>query len=123
MAKRVLVVDDEADITEMVAMRLTAGGYEAVTVSSGKECLDKVVLEKFDLIIMDVSMPEMDGIATACRLQRDVATRDIPVIFLTALATKEDLGADHAALGGHIIVAKPFNGNDLLAVVKQQIKA
>ena len=123
MAKRVLVVDDEADITEMVALRLEAGGYDVVTAASGQECLDKVAAEKFDLIIMDVSMPGMDGIAAACRLQRDEATRDIPVVFLTALASKDDLGADHAVLGGHIIIAKPFNGNDLLSVVKQQIKA
>jgi CheY-like chemotaxis protein len=123
MAKRILVVDDEPDITEMVALRLAAGGYEVVTASSGKECLDKAVADNFALIIMDVSMPEMDGIAAACRLQRDKATRDIPVIFLTALATKEDLGADHAVLGRHIVIAKPFDGNDLLMVVKQQIKA
>jgi len=122
MAKRILVVDDEADITEMVALRLMAGGYDVVAAGSGEECLDKVKVEKFDLIIMDVSMPGMDGIVAACRLQRDAATRDIPVVFLTALAGKEDLGGDHAALGGHIIIAKPFNGNDLLAVVKQQLK-
>jgi len=123
MAKRVLVVDDEADITEMVALRLMAGGYETGTARSGEECLEKVAGEKFDLIIMDVSMPGMDGIATACRLQRDKATRDIPVIFLTALANKNDLGAAYAVIGMHVVIAKPFDGNDLLVLVKQQIKA
>lgn len=85
--KRILIVDDEQDIREATQICLEVlGEWEVMTASSGKEGLIKAAAEQPDLILLDVMMPDMDGLTTLQNLQANPATQNIPVILLTAKA-------------------------------------
>jgi len=123
MAKTILVVDDEPEIAKMIASRLGASGYDMTVANGGEEALRKVQIVKPDLIILDVVMPDLDGGEVCARLRQDEKTREIPIIFLTALKTKEDdvnLGKD---IGRHTIFAKPFDPKELLGTVREMLAA
>ena len=122
MSKRILVVDDERDLALAVVARVQASGYDAVAVYSGKECLQAVEKDKFDLVVMDIVMPELDGIATACRLRSKPDTENIPIVFLSALVSKDDLQGAYGVVGGNVIIPKPFNGQDLISAIERQLK-
>ena len=85
--KRILIVDDEQDIREATQICLEVlGEWEVMTASSGKEGLIKAAAEQPDVILLDVMMPDMDGLTTLQKLQANPATQNIPVILLTAKA-------------------------------------
>jgi CheY-like chemotaxis protein len=85
--KRILIVDDEADIREATQVCLEVSGeWEVLTASSGREGLLKAAAEQPDAILLDVMMPDMDGLTTLQKLQANPATQNIPVILLTAKA-------------------------------------
>ncbi|MCU0526908.1 MAG: response regulator [Elainella sp. Prado103] len=109
MTKRVLIVDDEFEIL-FVLQRVFEdfAGWETVTASSSLEGLLKTKPNHLDAIILDVSMPEMDGIEFVERLQSDPTIADIPVVLLTAKVTPSDRQR-FATLKIAGIVAKPFN--------------
>ncbi len=87
MRKHILLVDDDDDIREVVRISLEAvGGWQVSSASSGIEGIAKAIAERPDAILLDVMMPGIDGPATFKRLQHDPATRNIPVILLTAKA-------------------------------------
>jgi CheY-like chemotaxis protein len=106
---KVLVVEDEVDIQKVIRMSLRSRGVDEVVVASnGEECLAVVGQVRPDLILLDVSMPKLDGFQTCQRLKANPETRSIPVIFLTARVQKseEKQGADVGALG---YISKPFD--------------
>ena len=121
--KKILVVDDEPHIVKMTELRLKANGYEVITAHDGQQGLDKARSEKPDLIILDIVMPYMDGGDVARALAEDDSTKDIPIIFLTALITKteESLGIG-ITTGTHHIIAKPFEDEELLDKVKELLE-
>ena len=86
--KRILVIEDEPQLAEVLGENLREDGYEVVLAGNGQEGLRKVQLTKPDLIILDVVMPKMDGAETYAHLQDSEKTKHIPVIFLTGLKTK-----------------------------------
>ncbi|BAZ71186.1 two-component response regulator (plasmid) [Fischerella sp. NIES-4106] len=87
MTKRILIIDDEPDIRETTQMCLEiAGEWEVLTAVSGKEGLVKATTEKPDVILLDVMMPDMDGLTTLQNLQKNPKTQNIPVVLLTAKA-------------------------------------
>ena len=109
MVRKVLVVEDEVDIQKVIRMSLKSRGVaEVVVASHGEECLAVVNDVKPDLILLDVSMPKLDGYQTCRMLKANPETRSIPVIFLTARVQKseEKLGAEAGAMG---YVSKPFD--------------
>ena len=107
--RRVLIVDDESDIREVASLSLEAvGGYEVATAESGREGIEKAAAEQPDAILLDVMMPEMDGPTTFGRLQGDPATREIPVVLLTAKVQAADR-AKFDALGVAAVMSKPFD--------------
>jgi CheY-like chemotaxis protein len=107
--KRILLIDDEDDIREVASMTLeTVGGFEVLTAASGQEGIERAIAGQPDAILLDVMMPEMDGPATLLRLQQNPATRDIPVVFLTAKFQAADQRR-LAQLGARAIMAKPFD--------------
>ena len=109
MAKRILIIDDEDDIREVVQVSLVAvGGFEVVTARSGKEGLDKAASERPDAILLDVMMPGMDGPTTFERLQDNADTRAIPVILLTAKVQAADRRR-FSELGVTAVLPKPFD--------------
>ncbi len=115
---RILVVDDEPDICQMIRRYAEHDGYETVGVSDGTEAVDICQKENFDIIIMDVMMPDMDGYA-ACRKIRE--NKDIPVLMLSARGTEYDklFGFE---VGVDDYVTKPFSPKELMARVNVIIK-
>lgn len=112
---RILVVDDEQDLCEILRFNLETAGYEVVMAYSTEEALSKIGY--FDLLLLDVMMPGMSGFELAKRLKNDSRTASIPIIFLTAKDAEEDtlLGFQ---VGADDYVTKPFSVREVLARVK-----
>ncbi len=109
MSKRILVIDDELDIRELVCLSLEEfGGWQPDSAGSGQEGLNKALVVHWDAILLDVSMPEMDGFAVYEQLQANRKTRAIPVILLTAKVLTSDRDR-FRTLGVAGVIAKPFN--------------
>jgi len=115
---RVLVVDDDKEIAAAISKLLRLEGYEAIEAHTGKEALDRLKDEEFKLIIMDIMMPELDGLSATLRI-RD--KWNIPIIMLSAKSEDTDkiLGL---SIGADDYVTKPFNPQELMARVKSQIR-
>lgn len=118
MAKKILAVDDEKHIVRLVQINLEKEGYEVVTANTGREALEKVASEKPDLVVMDVMMPEMDGLEALAALKNDEATANIPVIMLTAKAQDADVFRGWQS-GADLYLTKPFNPMELVTFVKR----
>ena len=116
--QKVLVVDDEPEAVELVAFNLKGAGYEVATASDGAEALNKARRLQPSLVILDVMMPEIDGMEVCKLLRRDPATSCIPIIMLTAKASEVDrvLGLE---LGADDYVVKPFSPRELVLRVKK----
>lgn len=111
--KRILVVDNEQYIQEVAKICLeTVAGWEVVTANSGKEGITKAETWQPDAILLDVMMPDMDGIATFEKLQANPATKATPVILLTAKIQAADRRR-YAQMGIVTAIAKPFNPLEL----------
>jgi len=110
--KRILIIDDEDDIREVATITLEIGGFEVLTASTGRKGIERAAAEQPDAILLDVMMPELDGPGTLAMLRQFQATRDIPVIFLTAKVQPADRRS-LSSLGAHAIMAKPFDPNSL----------
>jgi CheY-like chemotaxis protein len=120
-AKRILVIDDEDDIREVAQLCLeTVGNWEVLTACSGSEGLAKAEAEQPDAILLDVMMPEMDGLATFQKLQANSVTAHIPVILLTAKVQSTDRQR-FAELGLTAMIAKPFNPLNLASQVAEAL--
>jgi DNA-binding response OmpR family regulator len=119
--KRILVVDDEADLMEVLSLRLRAYDYEVITASDGQEGLDKARQEKPDLIILDLMLPKIDGYKVCRMLKFDEKFKQIPIILFTARAQESDvkLGKE---VGADAYLTKPFEPAILLAKIKELIK-
>jgi len=116
MAKRILVVDDEAKLLRAVAVDLRAEGYDVATARSGAEALALVAQSLPDLIVSDIRMPGMDGYQLARRLRENARTAIIPVIFLTAKDTSADR-IEGFRSGVDAYITKPFEPDELLVVI------
>ena len=115
---KILVVDDEALLVKGIRFNLQNEGYEVITGSNGLEALQKVQQERPDLVVLDVMMPEMDGL-TACGKIREFS--DVPIIMLTAKTDDMDklLGFDH---GVDDYLTKPFNILELKARIRALLR-
>jgi two-component system OmpR family response regulator len=106
---RILAADDEADVRLLLELALTMHPDLSVTiVSSGRDAVDRAVAERFDLIVLDGLMPDLDGAATCRLLKSDPRTATVPVVFLTAL-TSDSARAALREAGAAGFVAKPFD--------------
>jgi CheY-like chemotaxis protein len=110
--KTILIIDDEDDIREVASVTLELEGFDVLTAANGREGVARAAAEQPDAILLDVMMPELDGPATLALLQSNEATRDIPVVFLTAKVQAADRRS-LAAHGARGILAKPFNPDRL----------
>lgn len=111
---RILVVDDEPNITDLVATALRYEGFEVDTAHDGRTALDKAVSFRPQLLVLDVMLPDLDGFEVARRLRQD--GRRVPMLFLTARDATEDK-VRGLTLGGDDYVTKPFSVEELLARV------
>ena len=115
---KVLVVDDDREIVDSIAIFLRADGYEIEKAYTGLEALDIVMTHTIHLIILDIMMPELDGIKTLLKLRE---SRNIPVILLSAKSEDADKILGLTA-GADDYVTKPFNPSELVARVKSQLR-
>ena len=114
--KRILVVDDEQDLCEILQYNLQAAGYEAEAAYSGEMAMEKEP-SRYDLLILDVMMPGMSGFELAKRVKSEEATSHMPIIFLTAKDTEDDT-LQGFGLGADDYVTKPFSVREVVARVK-----
>jgi len=108
----VLVADDEEDILALVTTILERAGYEVVSVRDGAEALTAVRDRRPDLAVLDISMPEVDGLEVLRRIRADADTSELPVLLLSAQAQEADVKLGFAT-GASAYVKKPFSPRDL----------
>ncbi len=119
--RTILVVDDEESVRNLCIACIQHGlgdDYEVVEASDGDEAMAAVDVERPDLILLDIMMPDIDGFEVCRRLKESSETRDIPVLFLTALGEDKDV-AKGLALGGDGYIIKPFNAVTLAAQITE----
>ncbi|MFF1693775.1 response regulator [Streptomyces sp. NPDC058257] len=114
---RVLVVDDNKVIRQLIRVNLELEGFEVVTAADGAECLDVVNQVRPDVITLDVVMPRLDGLRTSARLRSDPRTRNLPIVIVSACTQYEvESGLE---VGVDAFLAKPFEPSELLGIVRQ----
>lgn len=118
--RTILLVDDTPNNLKLLARMLEVHGYDVRTVTSGQSALKSVRLEAPDLILLDIAMPDMDGYEVCERLQADPETRDIPVIFISALNDAMDK-VPAFEVGGVDYISKPFQVQEVLARVRTHL--
>ncbi|MEU8788714.1 response regulator [Streptomyces sp. NPDC048643] len=117
---RVLVVDDNKVIRQLIRVNLELEGLEVVTAADGAECLDVVHQVRPDVVTLDVVMPRLDGLRTAARLRADPRTRNLPLAIVSACTRYEvESGLD---VGVDAFLAKPFEPSELVRLVKQLVE-
>jgi DNA-binding response OmpR family regulator len=121
MAEKILVVDDDLDTLRLVGMMLERQGYQILAASNGEQALDKARAEMPDLILLDLMMPDIDGVEVARQLRGDPRTQDILIIMFTAKGQTEDkiVGLD---AGADDYITKPTQPRELIAHVKAVLK-
>lgn len=120
MKKRILVVDDEKNIRDLLKFNLENEGYDIVEAKDGKEALKKVK-DNIDLVVLDLMLPEIDGINVCKKIRNDEKLGDLPIIMLTAKSEDIDriIGLE---LGADDYVTKPFNTRELIARIKALLR-
>ena len=122
MAKeRILVVDDEEDILELVRYNLAREGYQVSGTLSGEEALRKARTEAFDLIVLDLMLPGIDGLEVAKKLKAGEKTQNIPIVMLTAKGEEADI-VTGLELGADDYITKPFSPRVLIARVRAALR-
>jgi len=121
MVKRILVVDDDENILSLERTILGQKGFDVTTAAGGAEALKLLAEQTFDLVLLDVMMPEIDGFTVCRRIKEDPRTRDLPVIFLTAKGGGEAL-AEGFDSGAVMYINKPFTANKLLTIVNTMLE-
>lgn len=121
MRKKVLVVDDDLELLDLLSFNLRQAGFWVGTASDGGQALKKVRSLYPDLMLLDVMLPELDGLALCEMLRRDPATAGIPIILLTALSG-ELARINGLGSGADDYVTKPFSVRDLVARVRARLQ-
>lgn len=116
--KKILIIDDEQSIIDVLTIRLEANGYNVISGISGEEALQKTKEEHPDIILMDVMMPPPNGFQTCRTLKDDPQLKHIPIILLTAKTQESDKfwGTESGADG---YLTKPYNSNELLSKIEE----
>jgi two-component system alkaline phosphatase synthesis response regulator PhoP len=118
--KKVLIVEDHADMRELLSWQIELMGFVPITAKHGKEGVEKAVAEKPHLVLMDIMMPGMDGRETARALRENPETKNIPILAATALFRDSDLKSCLDA-GCNAYIVKPFTFQELQAKLRELI--
>jgi DNA-binding response OmpR family regulator len=115
--RKALVVEDDPDIVELLVHYLRAEGFTVDALGDGKRALDRIRLESYDLLVLDLQLPGLDGLSLCAEVRRDKRTRDVPVVMLTARGDEADriVGLE---MGADDYVVKPFSPKELVARVR-----
>ena len=119
-AEKILIVDDVSKNIQILGNILSLKDFQIAYAQSGKQALEVSKIQSFDLILLDIMMPEMDGYEVCKKLKSDSATSDIPIIFLTAKADMESI-IKGFEVGGQDYITKPFNASELLVRVNTHL--
>lgn len=114
MAKKILLIDDDPHIVQLLKTRLVSSNYEVITAHDGEDGLLKLKEAKPDLVILDILMPKLDGYSFVLKMKEDESVLNIPVIMLTAKDNMKNL-FEMEGVSGYMV--KPFCGEDLLEKV------
>jgi len=120
--RRLLLIDDEAAFTRIAKLHLEASGaYEVRVENDGSRALE--VAREFcpDLILLDVIMPDVDGGDVGGLIRRDEALSHVPVVYLTAAVSHQELRGESGTIGGRVFIAKPASHRTLLAVIEREL--
>jgi DNA-binding response OmpR family regulator len=118
MGRSVLVADDDPIIQRILRLNLELEGYSVTTASDGVEALESLARTPYDLVVLDVMMPRLDGLEVLRRIREQATTAGIPVIMLTARSGAEDLW-DGWTLGVDYYLTKPFDIDDLVRSINR----
>jgi len=121
MPESIVIVEDEPDIAGIVELWLAGEGFDVAVAGTGEEALDLVMSRRPDLVVLDVMLPDMDGIEVCKRLRADHRTASVPIIMLTARTMTADRVAGLVA-GADDYVTKPFEPLDLIDRVNRLIE-
>jgi CheY-like chemotaxis protein len=116
MTRRVLIVDDEFGLAEVVAEMLTERGFDTVLAINGQLALERIREQAFDLVLLDCMMPILDGAGVVRALRADPATEKLPIILMSALPHTVPLDVQATACG---LLRKPFSPADLFAAISR----
>jgi two-component system, OmpR family, phosphate regulon response regulator PhoB len=121
MASRVMIVEDEPDIRDLLTFHLERDGFQVVRAVTGTEALRQVHLTPPDLVILDLMLPQMDGLEVCRRLRSDGATATLPIIMLTAKGDEVDriVGLE---IGADDYIVKPFSPKEVIARVRAVLR-
>jgi DNA-binding response OmpR family regulator len=122
MAKRILAVDDDENILNLERTILEQKGFDVTGARGGAEALRLLAEQTFDLVLLDVMMPEVDGFTVCRKIKEDARLKDTPVIFLTAKGGGEAL-AEGFESGAVMYINKPFTANKLLTIVNTMLES
>jgi DNA-binding response OmpR family regulator len=111
---KVLVVDDDPHIRELVRMKLQSAGHDVITAEDGQEGYDTAVREVPGLVLLDIAMPRMTGLEVCQKLRETATTADLPIVLITARSSESDVEKGFAA-GADDYITKPFSPRELLA--------
>ncbi|PLX93353.1 MAG: two-component system response regulator [Desulfuromonas sp.] len=116
--KKILIVEDEESLLKLESILLTSKGYEVRGVANGQAALDVLAEEKPDLVLLDIMLPELDGFEVCRRIKSDEATRNIPVVMLTAKKSREDM-AKGEKVGADWYITKPFKSAMVIETIQR----
>lgn len=117
--KLILIVDDDESLRKMLKVRLSFTQYKVETAGSGEEAFESINKNKPDLILLDIAMPDMDGYEV-CKILKDSSeTREIPIMFLTAIGGNIENKLQSLMVGGVDYIQKPFDGADLIKRIEK----
>lgn len=118
---KILLVDDEPELVELLKFRLEANDYKVIIANNGEACLEKAKTEAPDVILLDLIMPVMDGYQAAHKLKEMPEAKDIPVILFTASYAR-DMKEKAKDLGAFDYLIKPFDPEELLKKINQALR-
>lgn len=116
--KRVLIVEDEESLLKLETILLTVKGFEVIGAYTGKMAIDKIGVEEFDLVLLDIMLPDVDGFEVCRQIRKDPRTATVPIIMLTGKKAQED--QDRGVLcGANSYLVKPFKSAMIIAEINR----
>ncbi len=121
MKKKILIVEDDQDLRQVLKMHLELLGYDSILAENGKEAVDLATSQVPDLILMDITLPVMDGLKATRLIREHPNTESTPIIAMTARVTSENkIECLQSGCDGHI--AKPFTSKQLASIIEKLLK-
>jgi len=116
--KKIILIEDEAELVQLMKMRLMANNYEVFVAYDGEDGLKKIQQDKPDLVLLDIIMPKVDGLTLCKTLKANSSTKGIPIIIVSA-SGGNNLEKNCKDAGADDVIRKPFEANDLLDKIKK----